>query len=339
MAGKSRAPRVDPGVWEHPKTQLVAARCKMDPGRVVYHLTKMWHLVLNSRSDGLLVRMTRDPSKNQPAVDQFGDAVNCDRPGRLLNALIEARFLDRRGTELHVHDWHDWQAIPRVRAHARQDSHSLSSYSGTGNPGSLFLSGTVGTSGSTELPLQQTGESGVVGVGGSRGKGRKTTGEGPTSSAPFTRFMWWLVEGFGFRGYVDDGYDAAQITRFGQGKDMAVVAECYIAIERGDFGDDFDRRNLTARHALRKINPFLAFKRRRQINGTIIPLTAAGIEHHPSAARCGPDVAGADAGAPAGRNGAADPTPRRADAPDLGSNSKLRALRAERAANEQGFAF
>jgi hypothetical protein len=160
---------------------------------------------------------------------------------------------------------------------------------------------------------------------GKKPRQRKSTGEGPYSSAPFSRFMWWLVEGFGFRGYTPDDRDPQRLTTHGARIDMALVAECYLAIRLGKWGDRYDQRQLSARHAMSKIDAFLAFKERRHIHGTIVPLTADGILHHPSAERGGDLVAGDDAQAPAGRDGPADPFAAGYGPSDVGEHPKVRA--------------
>lgn len=350
MVGSRRTTlRVDPDVWDHPKTLALASALRTTPERAVRDLTKVWASVLRRRTGGLLL-VIQDAVSAEAVQQEFGREVGIEYPGTFLSEMQRAGLLDQHGREFWVHDWSDWQGASRARAHAHNILSSPDSYSGTQLlPGLDSSTGDTGDSTDSSSGRDVLREKGRLedrmGYGegkkpfSARNGARKTTGEGPDSSAPFTRFMWWLVEGFGHRDYLNDGYDATYLTRYGKGVDMALVAECYLAIKTGPFGDQYDRRNLSARHAMKKIDAFNAFKARRKIRGTVVALTAAGEEHHPSARRGSNGVAGADAGAPPGSDRPADPVADDDRSWDVARYAKYLERTAERNEDPEGLAF
>jgi hypothetical protein len=278
---------VDPGVYQHQKTKAAARQLNLNPCKIVYHLTMMWATVRRRRTDGLVIDLSPDPTK---AAESFNRDVGYDPGQNDVRALVavfrNVGFLDMQGTKLWAHDWDEWQ-----EARART------------SPGPATLA--AGTS--TErheredepdgLPLELRGTN------------------------YFGQFMWWLVQGFGFRDYDKSAEDPSYFKRAGQGVNIALAAEAYIAIATGLWGDDFDRRALSGRHALRKVSAFGAFKRRKDI-GTLIPLTAIGARFHPAAGERGGGMGAGDAGAPAGRSGSTDPSAFGHGALDLGQHPK-----------------
>src|SRR4051812_7145206 len=122
MAGRGVAPRVDPNVWEHPKTRAVAKQLGMRPERVVYHLTQMWGAVLRRKSGGLLFRGSHDIKMQRIMQRHFGQDVRFGQPVTMLQALLDAGFLEQHGADFWVHDWADWQGgTSRAPAPAQTD--------------------------------------------------------------------------------------------------------------------------------------------------------------------------------------------------------------------------
>lgn len=353
MAGRSTAPRVDPGVWDHPKTKAVARQLGMQPGDVVYHLTQMWGGVLRKKSNGLVLPGLPTQDSLLAALKTFRREIGVKNGSKFLQALKDAGFVEERTTGWWVHDWDDWQgSASRTRVRAESNYYVSNSYldSGSGVEGLLELGPVItgdrltDTSGSRVQVVPEGG----IGVGGTGEGGQKNViSETATndklhdsqSTNYFTRFMYWITKGFVDGAYGFDKMDPSHLVKNGQGVDMALVAECYIAIDRGLFGDDYDQRNLTARHAMKKIGPFSMFKRRKRINGTIITLTAEGSIHHPSAGRSGAKVAGNDARTAPGGNGAADPSADSDELGDLENYPKYREWRDRQAAEQEGLAF
>lgn len=344
MHGKTKAPRVDPGVWEHEKVRRVSESLGIHVDQVVRRLAQTWALVMEQAPvDGVLMR----PDGNQPAIlTELRSRI--DYPVvAWLKALKAAGLLDDNDAAVMIHDWADWQDVPRARSLPIRTpavrNYGISGVSGTttvgsSTPGTTTRSGSnypVGSETSTRGPEPEKRGAGEKNQN-DQNNDRKTTGEGPTSSAPFTRFMWWLVEGFDYHDYPKPGLDASHMTRFGKDVDMALVAECYIAIAVGKWGDDWDQKQLSGKHALQKIGAFQAFKTRRRINGTVIPLTAAGSERHPSTRRHCDGVAREDAGAPAVGNGASRPAAGRHERIDVRGDPKVAELRARRAQQQGG---
>jgi len=305
MAGRLMV-RVDPGVYQHQKTKAAARSLNLNPCKVVYHLTMMWAAVHRRRTDGFVLDLKPDLQK---AADAFNRDVGFDPGGSdkpaLLKIFLQVGFLDSKGSKLWVHDWDDWQP-----SRARRSSSSL--FSGSG-----YRTGDSGIAPETS-PVATTGDLTGAGGEGLEGEGLPQELRGTNY---FGQFMWWLVQGFGFHEYEMNGADPGYFKRAGRGVNIALTAETYIAIAVGKWGDDFDRRALSGRHAMSKVNAFKAFKRRRSID-TIIPLTATGALYYPSSGSRGGGVGEDDAGPSSGGTSRPDPSPSGGGSLDLGNHPK-----------------
>lgn len=159
---------------------------------------------------------------------------------------------------------------------------------------------TTGTTGSTGVVREPGGA--LQRTTGNRGS-ESTVSAGDTRAArdapfllspqqaekPYDRFRRHLVE-FGADPslYVANGTDQAHLNRHGKQVDMALVAECYLAIRLGQWGDRWDRDHLSAFQAMKRIGPFVSFKEKREIHGRI-GLPGVGGQPDPYAAGYGPD--------------------------------------------------
>jgi hypothetical protein len=301
---------VDPGVYDHQKTKAAARQLGLNPCKVVYHLTMMWAMAHRRKTGGMVIDLK--PNADE-AVITFNRDVGYAGGSMLLVVLKQVGFLDARGSTLWAHDWDDWQPS-RAR---RSGSSGLSPDSSRSSLSSH--SGSSGEIARQESLLDTTGAQAGSGEGGSGG--------GPLlppelrGTNYFGQFMWWLVQGFGFHEYDKSADDPGYFKRAGKGVNIALAAEAYIAIATGKWGDDFDRRALSGRHALRKVSAFGAFKRRRSID-TLIPLTAIGARYHPTAGRRSGGMGTGDAGAVAAGTGNADPFANGDGSFDLGNHPK-----------------
>lgn len=273
---------VDPGVYRHQKTQEAARRLGLDPCKVVYHLTQMWALVHRRKTGGRVLDLSTDVDA---ALRSFASAVGYGGGGKeLVMALLEAGFLDARGSAFFAHDWGEWQGARASRQAAQAATNTAEDDSSQEEAES-------------DLPRELRGTN------------------------YFGQFMWWLVEGFGFRGYDKSAADPGYFKNNGDGIDIALAAETYIAIASGLWGDDFDKRVLSGRHALNKVSAFGAYKRRKGI-GTLIPLTPTGSRYHPTAGNGGGGLGAGDAGSPSGGSGSVDPFAHGDGSYDMGNHPK-----------------
>jgi hypothetical protein len=318
MTGKSMAPRVDPKVYEHPKTLAVSKALGIRREQVVYHLTQLWGAVLERKTSGFVIDL-RVPSQ----LREWGPVLGHDQPGRLFSALRSAGFLDQEGAQLWVHDLAEWQGLTRARKSGSSDS-----YRGTpgierlrtDSTGTLSTVGTKSTnpesSSLVRPPKEEDVQYELERAGERAGAGEKEPNARFMSDLPkalqnaknpFGQFMWWLVDGFGYRDYKITPGEATYFKNNAKQVDMALAAETYIAIAEGLFGDNFDRRVLTGTWALKKVAAFHAFKRRRG-KDVIIPLTADGAAYYPITGDRRRGLAGGDAGAStAGTSAAGSP--------------------------------
>lgn len=278
MAGRLTV-RVDPGVYQHQKTQAVARQLGINPCKVVYHLTLMWGSEHCRKSGGLVLDLKPDSTL---AAASFGEEVHYQGDAiPLLKALKSAGFLDTQGSKLWAHDWSEWQGVRQKRVEPATEEEPVIAPVAVRD----------------DLPRELQGTN------------------------YFGHFMWWLVEGFGFRGYDKNPIDPGYFKKNGQGVDMSLAAEAYIVIATGAWGDDFDRRVLSGKHALGKVSAFGAFKRRKDI-GTIIPLTVIGARYHPTAGERGGGMGTGDASSASGGSGSADPFAGGDGSLDLGQHPK-----------------
>lgn len=282
MVRRAASPRVDPGVYSHPKTQAVARDLGIDPCKVVYHLTQMWGSVMEKRTGGMVVDLKPDVTA---ALSEF--RAMTDYPGivnPLVTSLKSAGFIDARKSQLWVHDWQDWQ-----------DGRAAT----TGDPlesVAQFLPASPDPEPSPDLPIQLRGTN------------------------YYGKFLWWVVEGFGYKTN-GNPIDAGFFKKNAASVNVALAAEAFVSIARGVWGDDYDRRNLTGRHAVNKAEAFAAFKRRRHLD-TVIPLTTIGTRFYPSGRSDSGGMAGGDAGPTAPRTGPSGPPPSRPGSYDLGNHPK-----------------
>lgn len=85
---------------EHPKLKRLCKLLKVPPPTGIGHLHLLWWWVLSYRMDGVLTDL--NDSEIAEAAMYKGD------PKRFVNALVEARFIDRADGVLTVHDWLDF---------------------------------------------------------------------------------------------------------------------------------------------------------------------------------------------------------------------------------------
>ena len=85
----------------HRKTLRLMGRLKLRRGQAVGHLCLLWLWALDNVKDGDLSGVT---ARELAQVADF----NPRRGDELVDALVEAGFLDREGERLRIHDWEDY---------------------------------------------------------------------------------------------------------------------------------------------------------------------------------------------------------------------------------------
>lgn len=113
---------------EHPKLKKMARLLGVNRAAAIGHLHMLWWWCLAYAQDGDLSRY--DAPEIADGADFGGDAQE------FITAMIEAGFLERRSSNLHVHDWHDYagrlidrrernrQAMRQAREQAKQATKS-----------------------------------------------------------------------------------------------------------------------------------------------------------------------------------------------------------------------
>ena len=87
-------------IWRHPKTKKLARLLKISVPTAVGNLHGLWYWAMDFAQDG-------DISKYDP--EDIADAVLWDDPAdMLLNAFVEAGFVDRDDQTITIHDWLDY---------------------------------------------------------------------------------------------------------------------------------------------------------------------------------------------------------------------------------------
>lgn len=87
-------------IWRHPKTKKLARLLKISVPTAVGYLHGLWYWAMDFAQDG-------DISKYDP--EDIADAVLWDDPAdMLLNAFVEAGFVDRDDQTITIHDWLDY---------------------------------------------------------------------------------------------------------------------------------------------------------------------------------------------------------------------------------------
>lgn len=113
---------------DHHKVIEVATALKMDKDLVVGKLVRLWVWALNNREDGIF--KAQDVSTIAEIMRFKG------KPQRLIEALVQARFLDYDGCNYIIHDWDERvgmlleqrevsrsQARERQRRKRKKDAH------------------------------------------------------------------------------------------------------------------------------------------------------------------------------------------------------------------------
>ena len=85
----------------HRKTLRLMSRLRLRRSQVVGHLTLLWLWALDNAKDGAL------DGVSERELAQVAD-FNPKRAGELVDALVDAGFLDRAGEKLRIHDWEDY---------------------------------------------------------------------------------------------------------------------------------------------------------------------------------------------------------------------------------------
>jgi len=84
----------------HPKTKKLARLTGIALPAAIGHLFYLWWWAMDYAQDGDLTRY---------AVEEIADAALWNKDARkLIDALVEAGFLDRDGDNLGIHDWHKY---------------------------------------------------------------------------------------------------------------------------------------------------------------------------------------------------------------------------------------
>lgn len=158
-------------------------------------------------------------------------------------------------------------------------------------------------------------------------------GDGP-SGPIYSQFIWWLQKGYA-EDYKPTGYDGRHIKGLGTAP-VSLLAECYVSISRGRFGDDYDRRCLSVSHAIRKVNAFKSWKTRRGIIGPAVELTPEGARYYGEfiPGGQGGGVAGAPTPEAPRRDNPSRPSPSREYLDSLANHPKVLARRDQRAREE-----
>jgi len=84
-------------VWTHRKTLLLADALDLNETHAAAHILRLWTWALDNAPHGRLTGMTARVLAR--GADWAGD------PGSFLEALVEAGWIDREGSELCLHDW------------------------------------------------------------------------------------------------------------------------------------------------------------------------------------------------------------------------------------------
>jgi hypothetical protein len=259
--------RVDPGVYRHEKTVKAAEALGVRSTDLVRLLTLLWAVA--RRQGGTVLDLTGVERSRVPSrMLALAREIDYGKDVPvLLDTLTKVGYLERQGLKFVAHDWGYWQGLKVAR---------------------------VTTARQEEVPVRE------------RADEPSDLPDKLRGTNWFGHFMWWLVEGFGHTGYKSKAADVGYLTQHGSGEDFALIAETYVAIADGQWGDDFDKRALSARHAMNKSNAFRAFKRRRGVD-TIIHPTEIGARYHPSRIKHRGGLAGGDAEEAPGGSGVPDP--------------------------------
>ena len=102
-------------LWRHPKTKKLARLLGVSVPTVVGHLHGIWYWALDFAQDGDLRRY--DPEEIADAALWEGE------PGRFIEALVAAGYLDQTDNGLAIHDWYDYagRLIEQREARREQD--------------------------------------------------------------------------------------------------------------------------------------------------------------------------------------------------------------------------
>ena len=92
--------KVDETLCDHPKVLALADALRLDKDSVTGKLLRLWTWALNNREDGILAK--RDAETIAEVMRFKGKA------GRLIQALVEAGFLDENVEGWRIHDWTDY---------------------------------------------------------------------------------------------------------------------------------------------------------------------------------------------------------------------------------------
>lgn len=87
-------------IADHPKTRKLARRLKVAIPTAVGHLHILWHWALDYAPNGDLAQ--RDPEDVAVGARFEGE------PNDLIEALVDAGFVDRADDALRLHDWDDY---------------------------------------------------------------------------------------------------------------------------------------------------------------------------------------------------------------------------------------
>ena len=87
-------------LWRHPKTKKLARLLAVSVPTAIGHLHGIWYWALDFAQDGDLRRY--DPEEIADAALWEGE------PGRFIEALVAAGYLDQTDNGLTIHDWYDY---------------------------------------------------------------------------------------------------------------------------------------------------------------------------------------------------------------------------------------
>lgn len=102
-------------LWRHPKTKKLARLLAVSVPTAIGHLHGIWYWALDFAQDGDLRRY--DPEEIADAALWEGE------PGRFIEALVAAGYLDQTDNGLAIHDWYDYagRLIEQREARREQD--------------------------------------------------------------------------------------------------------------------------------------------------------------------------------------------------------------------------
>ena len=102
---------------DHPKVIDLSDLLKLDKDAVVGKLVRLWVWALNSREDGFI----RDKD-----ITTVADIMRFKgKPQRLMEALVEVKFLDRADGGYSIHDWDDHVSMLMAKREAKREQARL----------------------------------------------------------------------------------------------------------------------------------------------------------------------------------------------------------------------